>query len=98
MAQPATHARRREGGAGKEPIDRHRLGRDENLLATSTAHAVLFSALTTGASFATLAFSNHLGIASLGRMLSVGIGLMLAANVLVLPAILALVDSDGNER
>jgi hopanoid biosynthesis associated RND transporter like protein HpnN len=84
--------------SGIHLVHRHRLGRDENLLATSTAHAVLFSALTTGASFATLAFSNHLGIASLGRMLSVGIGLMLAANVLVLPAILALVDSDGNER
>ena len=65
-----------------------------NLLRTSTANAVLFSALTTGASFATLALSNHLGIASLAQMLTVGIALMLAANVIALPAILTLV-GDG---
>jgi hopanoid biosynthesis associated RND transporter like protein HpnN len=84
--------------SGIHLVHRHRLRRDENLLATSTAHAVLFSALTTGVSFATLAFSNHLGIASLGQMLSVGIGLMLAANVVVLPAILTLVDAQRSDR
>ena len=84
--------------SGIHLVHRHRLGRERNLLATSTAQAVLFSALTTGVSFATLAFSNHLGIASLGQLLSVGIGLMLAANILVLPAILAWVDGDGGDR
>ena len=84
--------------SGIHLVHRHRLGRERNLLATSTAQAVLFSARTTGVSFATLAFSNHLGIASLGRLLSVGIGLMLAANILVLPAILAWVDGDGGDR
>jgi hypothetical protein len=67
-----------------------------DLLATSTARAVLFSALTTVVSFATLAFANHLGIASLAQMLCVGIVLMLVSNVVVLPAILTLVDGPGD--
>ena len=49
---------------------------------------MLFSALTTVVSFATLAFSNHQGMASLAQLLCVGVLLMLASNVLVLPAIL----------
>ncbi len=81
--------------SGIHLVHRHRMGllRAENLLRTSTARAVFFSALTTGGSFATLALSHHLGISSLAQMLTVGIGLMLAANVLVLPALLTLVDS-----
>ena len=63
------------------------------LLATSTARAVFYSALTTVASFGTLALSNHLGIASLGQMLVVGVTLMLLANVFVLPAVLKLLDA-----
>lgn len=64
-----------------------------SLLRTSTANAVFFSALTTAGSFATLALSHHLGISSLAHMLTVGVTLMLAANVIVLPALLTLVDS-----
>ena len=47
--------------SGIHLVHRHRRGlaEDGNLLHTSTASAVLFSALTTGASFATLAVSNH---------------------------------------
>jgi predicted RND superfamily exporter protein len=80
--------------SGIHLVHRHRtgLGGARSLLETSTATAVLFSALTTIASFSTLALSNHLGIASLGQMLTLGIVLMLAANVIVLPAILTLVD------
>jgi len=80
--------------SGIHLVHRHRAGQRgaAKLLATGTARAVLFSALTTLASFSTLAFSNHLGIASLGQMLSLGIGMMLLANLIVLPAILALVD------
>lgn len=79
--------------SGIHLVRRHRMGLPEagNLLQTSTASAVLFSALTTGLSFATLALSNHLGISSLAQMLTVGVALMLAANVVVLPAILTLV-------
>lgn len=80
--------------SGIHLVHRHRSGIDDagDLLSTSTARAVLFSALTTLISFGTLAISNHLGIASLAKLLCVGIGLMLAANVIVLPALLAWLD------
>jgi hypothetical protein len=82
--------------SGIHLVHRHRTGLRgaENLLRTGTARAVLFSALTTITSFATLALSNHLGIASLGQLLTIGITLMLGANVIVLPAILTLVDPE----
>jgi predicted RND superfamily exporter protein len=81
--------------SGIHLVHRHRMGLlgSQSLLRTSTASAVLFSALTTGATFATLALSHHLGISSLAQLLTVGIGLMVAANLIVLPAILTLIDS-----
>ncbi|HEY5657677.1 MAG TPA: MMPL family transporter [Myxococcota bacterium] len=60
------------------------------LLATTTAQAVLFSALTTLASFGTLALSDHRGIASLGTLLLIGMGLTLLGNLVLLPALIAL--------
>lgn len=77
--------------SGIHLVQRHRLrqGQDANLLQTSTARAVLFSALTTVASFGTLGFSSHPGIASLGQLLTLGIMLTLACNLIVLPALLA---------
>ncbi len=80
--------------SGIHLVHRHRsgLGGASDLLSTSTARAVLFSALTTLLSFVTLAFSNHLGISSLAKLLCVGILLMLLSNVIVLPAILAWLD------
>ena len=81
--------------SGIHLVHRHRVGEAavDDLLRTSTARAVFFSALTTAGSFATLALSNHLGISSLAQLLTIGIALMLAANVIVLPAILAIVDT-----
>jgi len=81
--------------SGIHLVHRHRMGlaNGQNLLATSTASAVFYSALTTVSGFGTLALSNHLGIASLGQMLVVGVLLMLLANVVVLPAVLKLFDS-----
>lgn len=63
---------------------------DGDLLVTTTARAVFFSAATTIASFGSLGFSNHKGIASLGILLVIGTLMMLAANLIVLPALLAL--------
>lgn len=60
---------------------------DGNLLHTGTARAVLLSALTTMASFGTLGFSSHLGMASLGQLLALGIALVLLCNLVVLPAL-----------
>ena len=61
-----------------------------NLLKTSTARAVLFSALTTIASFGTLGLSTHPGMASLGQLLTLGITLILVCSLIVLPAIVGL--------
>ena len=67
----------------------HNVGPGE-LLRTSTARAVLFSSLTTIGSFGTLAFSTHRGMASPGQLLSLAIWLTVIANLVVLPALLAL--------
>ena len=66
---------------------------DGNLLRTGTARAVLLSALTTMASFGTLAFSSHLGIAGLGQLLTLGIALVLLCNLMVLPALVRVTDA-----
>ena len=61
---------------------------DGPLLTTSTARAVLFSALTTTASFGNLAFSPHAGTASTGILLTIGLGLTLLCMLIVMPALL----------
>ena len=60
------------------------------LLSETTARAVFYSAVTTIASFGTLAFSDHRGIASLGEVLVVGIFFTLVCNLVVLPALIGL--------
>jgi hypothetical protein len=60
------------------------------LLGTTTASAVLYSALTTIASFGSLAISSHRGVSSLGYLLCVGMVWTLAANLVLLPAIMTL--------
>ena len=61
---------------------------DGSLLKTSTARAVLFSALTTTASFGNLAISTHAGTASMGVMLTIGLTLTILCTLIVLPALL----------
>lgn len=61
---------------------------DEELLATTTARAVFYSALTTAVSFGTLAFSSHRGMASLGIVLTIGMILTIVCTLVVLPALL----------
>ena len=56
---------------------------------TSTMDAVLASGLTTIASFGTLAFSAHVGTASMGKLLAIGLVASMAASLVVLPAWLA---------
>ena len=56
----------------------------------TTARAVFFSAVTTTASFGSLAFSHHRGIASMGFLLVCGMLIMLVCNLVVLPALIAL--------
>lgn len=58
------------------------------VFASSTARAVLISGLTTIGTFISLSFSPHKGAASVGLLLSIAIGLMLAATFILLPALL----------
>jgi hypothetical protein len=60
-----------------------------NLLETSTARAIVYSALTTIASFGTMGFASHLGLATLGQMLTLGVGFTVLSNVIVLPALIS---------
>ncbi len=62
----------------------------EDLLETTTARAVFYSALTTLTSFGSLAFSDHIGMRSLGILLSTGMVLTVVCNLVVLPALLDL--------
>jgi hopanoid biosynthesis associated RND transporter like protein HpnN len=59
------------------------------LLATSSARAVVVSALTTILSIGNLAFSSHLGTASMGQLLTIGISMTLICSLVVLPSLLA---------
>ncbi len=69
---------------------RHAEPGDPGLLQTSTANAVVFSAATTIASFGSLAFATHRGMASLGQLLTLGVTLTVICNLVVLPALLEL--------
>lgn len=57
-------------------------------LSSPTARAVLFSALTTGTAFGSLAASHHPGTASMGRMLLLSLGCTLICTLGFLPAFL----------
>ncbi len=61
---------------------------EDNLLAAPVTRAVLFSALTTLASFGSLALSSHPGTSQLGVLLSIALGLMLVSTFIFLPALL----------
>ncbi len=67
---------------------RHTPPADGRLLRTSTSRAIVLSALTTLVSFGTLATSAHPGTASMGLLLSIGLGMILVTTLLILPALL----------
>ncbi len=58
------------------------------LLASPAGRGMLFSALTTGAAFGSLAISAHTGTASLGILLTMALAYTLLATLIVLPALL----------
>lgn len=58
------------------------------LMHTSTPRAVLFSALTTIASFGSLALSGHRGMTSMGQLLTIAVVYTLVCTLIVLPALL----------
>ena len=58
-------------------------------LASPTARAVIFSALTTGTAFGSLALSRHPGTASMGDVLLLSLGCTLIATLVFVPALLS---------
>lgn len=60
----------------------------EILIHTSTARAIFYSALTALVDFASLMASSHLGTASIGIMLTVGLTLTLICTLVILPVLL----------
>ena len=64
--------------------------RDGEALGTSTPRAVVFSALTTIGSFASIGLSSHPGTASMGVLLTIAIGSTLLCTLTVLPALMTL--------
>jgi hypothetical protein len=74
-----------------------RAGRRE-MLASATARAVMFSALTTGTSFGSLALSGHPGTASMGLLLLISLGSTLVASLVFVPALLAAISRPAPER
>jgi hypothetical protein len=61
---------------------------ERSFLASPTARAILFSALTTGTAFGSLAFSHDPGTASLGLLLLVSLACTLVATFIFEPALL----------
>ncbi len=64
-----------------------RAGQDRHLQ-SSTARAVIFSALTTMSAFGSLALSHDPGTAEMGELLTISLGCTLFSTLLVLPALL----------
>jgi predicted RND superfamily exporter protein len=62
-------------------------------LQSPTARALVFSALTTGSAFGSLALSSHPGTASMGLLLAMGLAYVVLCTLLVLPALLGIVRS-----
>jgi hopanoid biosynthesis associated RND transporter like protein HpnN len=75
---------------GIHVVHRMRAEDAERLFDTSTMRAVLASGLTTVASFGNLAFSSHVGTASMGVLLALGLAASMTATLIVLPAWLKL--------
>ncbi|RUM42693.1 MAG: hopanoid biosynthesis-associated RND transporter HpnN [Desulfocapsa sp.] len=61
-----------------------------HILETSTSRAVLFSSLTTIMSFGSLSFMHHAGTASMGKLLTLSVSLMIFCTLILLPAYLEL--------
>jgi hopanoid biosynthesis associated RND transporter like protein HpnN len=57
-------------------------------LSSATTRAVIFSALTTGSAFGSLAVSAHPGTASMGTLLLISLGCTLATSLIFMPALL----------
>jgi predicted RND superfamily exporter protein len=71
------------------------ISHDRGVLGTSTARAVFYSALTSIFGFGTMGFASHVGLATLGQMLTLGVTYSLLCNMVVLPALISLRSARG---
>jgi hopanoid biosynthesis associated RND transporter like protein HpnN len=71
---------------------------ERGLLSSALTRAVLYSALTNGTAFGTLALSRHPGTAGMGVMLTMSLLYAMAAVLLTLPALLAAFAPDAGRR
>ena len=67
-------------------------------LQSSTARAVIFSALTTGCAFGSLALSPDVGEAEMGKLLAISLAATVFCTMLVLPALLGPARVPGGDR
>jgi hopanoid biosynthesis associated RND transporter like protein HpnN len=67
---------------------RRRPAQCEAFLRSGTIRGVFFSSLTTMLSFSNLAYTSHVGVASMGQLLTLGVLLTLIGCLVVLPAFL----------
>jgi hypothetical protein len=65
-------------------------------LSSSTAAAVLLTSLTTLVGFGSLMIAGHLGLKSLGRVLTIGVSCCLITSLVMLPALLAWIARSRN--
>jgi predicted RND superfamily exporter protein len=81
-------------------VHRYRVGSpsNENLMATSTARAVFFGTLTTVVSFGSLALSAHYGMATMGKLLTIGMIMTLITTLIVLPTLLPASKGSASEN
>jgi predicted RND superfamily exporter protein len=68
-------------------VMRWRAGQGD-LLQSSTARAILYSALTTGTAFGSLALSNYPGMSEMGKLLTLALLYTLLCTFFLLPALL----------
>ena len=73
-------------------------GSTTHILETCTARGVFFSSLTTIMSFGSLAFIHHAGTASMGKLLTLSVILMIFCTLILLPAFLELFTGTRNNR
>ena len=77
---------------------RQEQGHKRNIFSTSATRGVIISSLTTVFSIGNLAFSAHLGTASMGLLLATGLISMMIATLLVLPAFLIWQNPSGGNH
>jgi uncharacterized protein len=71
-------------------LNRYAEDRDPGILAKSTGKAVFISGLTTMSGFASLILGRHMGLRSLGEVMSVGVLMCMIAGLTFLPALLTM--------